>query len=145
MAGPRATGSVEMAKLARDLHRMGAAGRKRLKRAMEQAGQAALSDARSRASWSSRIPSAISLRPEVRGDRFGVSLRVSASAAPHGRPFEGLGGGGQFRHPVFGDRETWVPQATRPYVWPAVRGRAPQVTAALGTAYEEAAREAGFR
>lgn len=56
-----------------------------------------------------------------------------------------MGQGGTFRHPVFGNREEWVSQATRPYAWPAIRGRIPQITADVGTAYENAARECGFR
>jgi hypothetical protein len=52
-------------------------------------------------------------------------VRVSASV-PHARPYEGIsqqGSTSYFRHPVFGNRENWVSQATRPYAWPAVLGR----------------------
>lgn len=137
---------MEMAQLARDLHRMGAAGRRRLRGAAVRVGQGALSDAKSRAgSWSTRIPAAISLRADIRDDRIGVQLRASAAAAPHARPYEGLGQGGRFRHPVFGHRDRWVTQATRPFLWPAARGRAADMSEALGAAYEDAAREAGFR
>ncbi|TKJ24363.1 HK97 gp10 family phage protein [Blastococcus sp. CCUG 61487] len=138
--------SVQMAQLARDLHRMGAAGRRHLRVAFERAGRAAESDAKSRAgSWSTRIPAAISARSEVRPDRIGVVLRASASSAPHARPYEGLGQGGSFRHPVFGRRDRWVTQPTRPFLWPAVRGRRADIAAACADAYEAAARDAGFR
>ena len=135
-----------MAQLARDLHRMGPAGRRRLRTEMERAGQSALSDARSRAGqWSRRIPASLSLRSDMREDRFGVQLRASASAAPHARPFEGIGTGGQFRHPVYGHRDRWISQATRPFMWPAVAGRREQITQSVAAAYEQAARECGFR
>lgn len=142
-----APASVQVSQLARDLYRMGPAGRRRLKTAFERAGRGALSDAKSRASWSRRIPAAIKAQPMVGtglANRVGVQLRVSVAAAPHARPYEGLGQGGSFRHPVFG-RDRWVSQNTRPYIWPAVRGRIPQITADVDTAYEAAARECGFR
>lgn len=141
-------GSVELSRLARDLHRMGPEIRRRMKADFERAGQGARSDARSRAgTWSRRIPAAISLRSFAdpgRG-RVGVELRVGTRNAPHARPYEGIGGGSYFRHPVFGRRTQWVAQATRPYALPAVRGRAPQVSAAVADTVEAAAREAGFR
>lgn len=125
---------------------MGPAGRRRLRVAFERAGRSAESDAKSRAgAWSSRIPAAISMRPNIGGDSIGVTLRASAAAAPHARPYEGMGQGGSFRHPVFGNRERWVDQATRPFLWPAVRGRRAEITAACAAAYEDAAREVGFR
>jgi hypothetical protein len=138
--------SQELAKLARDLHRMGPAGRRRLKKAFTDAGAPLQADARSRASWSSRIPGAISVRPlmsDVRG-MVGVQLRVSAANAPHARPYEGMGQGGTFRHPVYG-HDVWVPQATRPYAFPAVKATADKILPAIGDAYEAAARECGFR
>lgn len=145
-AGLGSTGSVEVAQLARDLHRMGPAARRQLRQSFERSGRAAESDAKSRAgAWSSRIPAAISMRSQAIDDRIGVTLRTSASMAPHARPFEGLGQGGTFRHPVFGHRDRWVPQATRPYLWPAVRGRRTEITAACAQAYEDAARDCGFR
>ena len=143
---PGVSASQELAKLARDLHRMGPAGRRRLKKAFEEAGRPLEADARSRASWSSRIPGAISVRPlmsDVRG-MVGVQLRVSSADAPHARPYEGMGQGGSFRHPVYGNREVWVSQQTRPYAFPAVKATADKILPAIGDAYEAAARECGF-
>jgi hypothetical protein len=104
-----------------------------------------LADARSRASWSSRIPSAISVRGSATNEnRVGVELRVSAASAPHARPFEGMGQGGSFRHPVFG-RDRWVAQATRPYAFPAVRAASDRIAPQIAAAFEDAAREVGFK
>lgn len=143
-------GSAAVAKLARELRNLGAANRRALRRRFQAVSQPLLDDARARASWSTRIPDAMSVRAIVdqTTGRYGVQLRVNATAAPHARPYEGLsqqGNEGYFRHPVFGDLDTWVSQRTRPYAWPAVQAKAPAVRKLLAEAFEDAAREAGFR
>lgn len=139
------SGSLELSQLARDLHRMPAATKRRMRKTFSDAAQPMLSDAKQRASWSSRIPGAISVQVTSTDVRLGVVLRISAAAAPHARPYEGMGTGGSFRHPVYGNRENWVSQATRPYAWPAVKAASDKVIPAIGDAYEDAARECGFR
>jgi hypothetical protein len=143
-------GSVAVSKLAAELHRMPAATRRALRRRLTALGQPLLSDARRRASWSSRIPAAMSVRPiaDANRGRVGIQLRVNASQAPHARPYEGLSAQGSesyFRHPVFGDRETWVSQLTRPYAFPAVVSAGEKARGEVAAAAEDAAREAGFR
>lgn len=138
-------GATQVAELARDLYRMGPAGRRALGSRFRDIGQPVLQDAQARASWSSRIPSALSVRANVRDTRIGIELRAAAAAAPHARSYEGLGGGGQFRHPVFGNRDNWVPQATRPFALPAVLANEGRAAEACAAAYEDAAREVGFR
>lgn len=145
--GAGGLGSAQMAQLARDLHRMGPAGRRALRRRMKGVAGPLLADARERANWSTRIPGAISVRAiadEKRG-RVGVQLRVSAARAPHARPYEGLVHPSAFRHPLFGDRDSWWTQKTRPFAVPAVLAKAEDTKAAVVGAYEDAAREAGFR
>lgn len=157
-------GSLQMAKLAQDLYKMGPAGRRALSKRLKKLGQPMLADARRRASWSTRIPGAITVRPvsNAAGARLGVALRVSAAQAPHARPYEGLGsrsaagtayegwgmvgGGGEgFRHPVFGHQDRWVPQSHRPFAWPAVNAAASSGREEIVAAYEDAARQHGFR
>jgi hypothetical protein len=145
---PLGTGSVAVAELARDLHMMGAAGRRRLKDRMITLGQPVLAQARRNAGWSTRIPSAISVRgiADQSRVRFGAELRISVAAAPHARAYEGIsnqGGRGYFRHPVYGG-DTWVSQLTRPYAMPAVQAHAEATRQACLAAYEEAARDVGF-
>ena len=145
--GAGGLGSAQMAQLARDLHRMGPAGRKALRRRMKGVAGPLLADARSRADWSTRIPGAISVRAiadENRG-RIGVQLRVSAKKAPHARAYEGLVHPTSFRHPLFGDPDSWWTQSTRPFAVPAVLAKAEDTKRAVLEAYEDAAREAGFR
>lgn len=72
-----------------------------------------------RASWSSRIPGALTTR--VRFASASVEIRADARRAPHARPYEGVGNrGGSFRHPVFGNTDAWVSQSTRPFFFAAV-------------------------
>jgi len=118
---------------------------RQLRKTFVAAGQPMLRDAQSRASWSSRIPGAIRVSSTVTSERLGVQLRVSAKAAPHGRPYEGLGEGAEFRHPVFGRFDRGVSQATRPFVLPAVKTAADKLIPDLHDDFEAAARECGFR
>jgi hypothetical protein len=142
--------SQQFAALARDLHKMGPAQRRRLRAEFTRIGQSTLSDAKSRAgAWSSRIPSAITATPitDTGRGQVGVVFRVSRSV-PHARPYEGISQQGSlsyFRHPVYGNTEKWVSQSTRPYLWPAVSGRANDARRAVEKAFEDAARECGFR
>jgi hypothetical protein len=115
---------------------------------MRKVGDVAARDARQRASWSSRIPDAIRVGTQTRGGRAGVFLRVVAAKAPHARAYEGLAKGGSrvsFRHPVFGDRDRWVTQRTRPFLVPAVQARRDQVNAELSALIDRAAAQAGLR
>lgn len=101
--------------------------------------------ARANASWSSRIPGAI--KPTVGTTKIGA--RVASKQAPHGRAFEGLAKGlrsrSSFRHPVFGNRNVWVSQATRPFLAPAFDTHAAAATKAAEQAIDSAARAAGFK
>lgn len=142
--------SYQFSQLQKDLHAMGPKQRKRLRKEFLRISQSAASDAKSRAgAWSRRIPSAISNRAQTdtgRG-RVGAEVRVSARV-PHARPYEGISQQGAttyFRHPVFGNTENWVSQQTRPYLWPAVKGREADMRRAVEKTVDDVARECGFR
>lgn len=133
--------------LVADLGAMSPAMRAELRRGFRAAGAHALQRARANASWSSRIPGAISVRPLTGARTAGVFLRVDANRAPHARPYEGIsqrGGTRFFRHPVFGDEDTWVSQASRPYLAPAVQASGPEADAAVESAVRAAARAGRF-
>lgn len=117
-----------------DLHRT-------LKPAVLEAGRPILAKMRSNASWSSRIPGAISMRAS--GTSAGVQFRVSAARAPHARPYEGLSGA-VFRAPLYGDREHWYPHNARPFFYRAAAEGADQVVDRLGDAAMGAAARHGF-
>lgn len=139
--------SEAIGQLASDLYKMGIAGRRNLQGRMAALAGPLLADAQSRASWSHRIPGAMSVKgtTDTTRGRVGVQLRVSVAAAPHARAYEGLTGGNSFRHPLYGNREHWFTQRARPYAMPAVLAKGDAVGKALLDAFEAAAREAGFR
>lgn len=118
--------------------------RKELRPALKAAADPVAQDARGRASWSKRIPRAISVRVRFSRDP-GVLLQVRRGAAPHGRAYEGITGASHFVHPVFGHRDREVSQATRPYLEPAVRAAEPDVLRKVAGTVDEVARDAGFR
>ncbi len=139
--------SLQLSALAQDLYRMGPEIRKQLKQNLLQIGAPLLADARRRAGFSSRIPAAITVKP-VASDTagtVGLVLRVSVGeGTPHARPYEGGGNGGTFKHPLFGDREVWVTQASRPYAWPSVMAHRDDAERAAARAVEMAAVAAKF-
>jgi len=92
--------------------------RPKIRAAVKAAASSFVSAVQEDASWSSRIPQAVSTKTSFAARNPGVRVFVDAKKAPHARPYEGLAKGGNrdtFRHPVFGDREVWVSQATRPF------------------------------
>lgn len=127
--------------LIRDLGAIPPAVNRTLRPAVLEAGRPVLMRMRANASWSTRIPGAISMRAS--GASAGVQFRVSAARAPHARPYEGLSGS-PFRAPLFGDREHWYPHAARPFFYRAVEAEADQVANRLGDAVMAAAEQHGF-
>lgn len=120
--------------------------RKQLRPRIRAAVQPVHADAQRRASaWSERIPGAITVSSRFSGRNAGVTLRVNSKRAPHGRTYEGITGAGQFRHPVFGNRDRWVSQRTKPFLYPAVRAAGPAIEKAVAGAVDSTVRRAGFR
>lgn len=131
-------------KLAKELDGIPKELRQQLRPALRAAAEPVVQDARGRASWSTRIPRAISMSVRFSRDP-GVIIRVRGSVAPHGRAFEGITGASDFIHPVFGHRDREVAESTRPYLEPAVRAAADTVLAKAVEAVDQVAREQGFR
>lgn len=102
--------------------------KRQLRPRLRSTGEAIRSDMRRRSAYSKRIPGAIVMTVSFSAKGGGVKFRVNAKRAPHARVLERgnlRGRHSTFRHPVFGDRETWVSQQTRPYFFPALTaGRA---------------------
>lgn len=122
--GVELIGSAEMRAMLHDLPKD---IQRELRPAIKKAGDVVAAQAKSNASWSSRIPGAISVRASFGARVAGATVVVSAGAAPHARPYEGSGGGGTYRHPVYGG-PAWVTAPTRPFLMPA--GRAKEAAAA---------------
>lgn len=138
------SGRAELQRLIKDLGQLPPDLRKELRPALRKAAHPVLEEMRRNASWSSRIPSATKISTSLSGSRAGVSLRTNAARAPHARPYEHGGSAGNFRHPVFGDKERWVAQRARPYFFRSVDDQADNVRDALGDTVIEVARRHGF-
>lgn len=128
--------------LIRDLGELPPAVRKEARPALQAAAQPTLARMKSNASWSTRIPGAITMR--VANTQIGVRFRVNAGRAPHARPYEHGGDPGTFRAPLWGDREHWYPHQARPFFYRAVEATADQVRDALGDAVMDIAARHGF-
>lgn len=112
--------SIKM--LARELGQVPIELRRELRPRIRAGSDEIVRDMRARASYSSRIPGAIRSTVSFASRSGGVTIRVDARRAPHARPLEGASTrGSTFRHPVFGNRDVWVSQATRPFFFPAVK------------------------
>jgi hypothetical protein len=135
----------EIQKLVADLGKVPVELRRELRPAVRAAAQEVLQEARSRASWSSRIPSATRLQMRFSGRRAGASIVVSAARAPHGRPYEHGGVPGSFRHPVYGNRDNWVTQSARPFLWPAAAAKREAAAREIDKAVERVLRRTGWR
>lgn len=101
--------------------------------------------AKANASWSSRIPG--NIRPMVQARRLGV--RVASKRTPHARPFEGISKGargarGTFRHPLFGNRNHWFEQPTRPFLAPAMEANQEKAVEGALKAFDDASKKAGW-
>jgi hypothetical protein len=127
--------------LIRDLGAIPPAVHRTLRPAVLEAGRPILAKMRANASWSTRIPAAISMRAS--GTAPGVQFRVSAAQAPHARPYEGLSGA-VFRAPLWGDREWWYDHAARPFFYSAAEQGADEVADRIGDAVMGVAAQHGF-
>jgi len=140
----RFDGNQELRKLVRDFGKLPAELRKELRPALKRGAQPILTQARSNASWSTRIPKATRISTKFQGRRGGVVIAVSAKRAPHARPYEGISGS-PFRHPVYGHRDRpGVAQAARPFLFRAVEAKGGEVTKELAKTVIEVGRKHGW-
>lgn len=137
------SGSSGVRLLREDFRRIPAQLRPEIRRRTAAVGAKALRAAQQNASWSSRIPAALSLRTSFGGRNPGVEIVASQKKAPHARVYEGIVQS-TFRHPVFGDRDWWVAQRARPYLLPAARGAGAELALEVGRAVDEVLTARGF-
>lgn len=105
----------------RDLEAMNKDLAKGLLADMKEACKPILDSAVSNASFSKKIPGTIRL-VATGGSRGSatISIRAGGAKAPNAAPLENKGNSGQFRHPVFGNKNNWVSQEAHPYMYPAI-------------------------
>lgn len=132
----------ELEKLIVDLGAIPPAVRKEIQPALRRAGKPVLGEMRASAAWSTRIPGALSMQTPASGP--GVTFRVNATRAPHARPYEHDGSPGEFRAPLYGDREHWYPHGARLFFYGAVERNADAVTKSIGDAVMDVAGRHGF-
>jgi hypothetical protein len=130
--------------IARDMRALPEEARKAVRPALRKAGMVVAREAMVNASWSSRIPGTIRVVTSFRVNREGITVRAGGSAAPHARPYEHLGEPGAFRHPVYGNREVWVSQTARPFLFKAARSTEGTVTEMVLETMDEVAQSLGF-
>lgn len=140
----------EIERLIHDMGRIPDDLKRKLRPKLRIAGRVVADDAKVRASWSTRIPSATKVSTSFTARRPGVSVVVDRKKAPHARPFEHGGEPGEFRHPVFktttGIRKTpWVPQAARPFLSLALEAKGDTAGRLITEAVDETTRDAGFK
>lgn len=115
--------------------------RKGIKVAIEPVKAAVIDEA----SWSSRIPGAVKTKVSFNAKSAGASVYVDSDVAPEAAPINNRDHSGSFRHPVFGDRETWTNQQARPFMQVALRAaNGSQVAAAIDDVIDAVIRKAGF-
>jgi len=127
-----------LSRLAADLRLAAPAAWKGARVALKAAGQIVADDAKSRASFSSRIPGSIKVRVTSGGN---VKVVAGGEQAEDAAPLENHGRSGTFRHPVFGG-DTWVDQPSRPFLAPALAAHEGEVAEAIENAVAEAVERA---
>jgi hypothetical protein len=137
--------SDDVRKLINDLRKIGDGVGRNLGKEFKKAAGPVAAQAKANASWSSRIPGAITVGVSSSRRFPGAQIKVSKDKAPHARLFEFPGRGGSFRHPVYGNREVWVSQEGRPFIRPAVRAKGSGFAEAADRAVDAAAKANGFR
>lgn len=133
-----------LAVIARDMRALPEEARKAVRPALRRAGMVVAREATVNASWSSRIPGTIRVSTSFRLNREGVEVRAGGPSAPHARPYENLGDPGIFRHPVYGNREVWVSQTARPFLFKAARSTEGTVTVMITETMDDVAQSLGF-
>ena len=155
----------ELKKLAADMLKVNKVARAEMLKSLKAAGEIVAADARTRASYSRRIPGSIKVR------RRGVDVSITAGGekAPNAAPIENKGKG-FVRHPVFipeedmaqyqsgnanrpnkADHPTWGPdypftsKKSRPaFLVPAIESKAEEVVMAIEEAQRVALAACGF-
>lgn len=131
--------------IARDMRKLPEETRKTVRPKLRAGGEIVAADARRRADWSSRIPGSVRVRTSFQESQEKVQVIAGGSGAPHARPYEGVASSGStFRHPVYGDREVWVSQEKRPFLFPAAEAKGDEVTGLVRAALDDAAASIGF-
>lgn len=120
--------------------------RKELRPLLRKRGQAALTRAKTNASWSRRIPASLRLSVTFSKRSAGMTLQSNRNRAPHGRAYAGLGRDKTFRAPTGNPPEPWVQHRTRPWFFDAAdKELTRDIDRGIGEVVDQVARAHGFR
>lgn len=134
-----------LSQLARDLKGIDNELRKDLMRRMRKALDPAKNAVKQEASWSSRIPGAVSGRVGYRRNGVVARIVVNAAKAPEAAPINNNDREGTFRHPVWGNRSNWVSQQARPFMKRGAERAQPDVIREVSEVFTDVARHLKFR
>lgn len=123
--------------LQRELKVADVAVQKNLNKSLKVMAPEVAAVARADASWSQKIPPQIVPMATTTGAGIRVKRKPNPLAVLNERP-------GGFRHPLFGNRDHWYTQKTKPAVRPAVVAAKPKFVEAANLAVDVAFHEAGF-
>lgn len=142
--------------------------RREVRAAVNEVGKDALERAKSYSRWSTgrtstppkktrnpqavgnahqSIPSSLSLKTSFAQRSASVTMKTDAKKAPHAYLYERgskNGGGKGIRHPLFGDKDHWYTNRTRPYFYKAVWQHTDEIKKRMNEAIIAAVRELGY-
>ncbi|MGH3026732.1 MAG: hypothetical protein ACRDLR_09820 [Gaiellaceae bacterium] len=133
------------------LHEIAPELRVALRHGVVAAGHDTAEAVKREASWSTRIPAAVSVKASFAAKTVGLRITVDKTKAPEARPLEHGGRDGSFRHPVFADASetrdqwTWVDQPAHPFFAKAIASEDVNYERQLFEVATEVARLAGFK
>lgn len=126
------------AHLARDMRRATPLMYKEIQHGLKDIGEIVAGEARHNAGYSEKIANSIKVR--TRG--FSVSVVASGTLAGLEEMGSKSTGPAGWRHPLFGNKDLWYPQKSRPFLYPALKSKAELVDLAVwtlvGTALDDA-------
>lgn len=129
----------QMTRFARDAHRLRPELDKRMRKAMKEAGDLVKDDARAR---TDSVKVQRTLRTNVSANAVTIRAGNARTPLPVLLEGDGTGGtGGEWRHPLFGDRRRWYSQERHPYLHPALEAKKRDAVEILSNAAYAAAIE----
>lgn len=116
-----------------------------LRRGIKAAAAPMVRGVKAEASWSKRIPGAVKTSVSFAKKGATVKIVVDAKRAPEAAPLNNAGKSSAFRHPVFGSRENWVNQKSRPFFLVGAKRGFKEADAAMVKVMDEIAAKLGFK
>lgn len=138
-------GSDELRKVQLDYVRMSTAVVAQMLHELGEVGEKVVRKADADAP-ASKIHGSLSSRAVVGKNGVSVQMRISGARSKGAGPaFESISGRVTFRHPLFGDRGWWYPQAAQPFLAPALESHRAIAENRMTEVIEKTARQSGWK